>query len=124
MLSARPGAAGLSIASSLIVVPKVVSCILPDSISILAKAIHSLLGLAAFPAIQKETCLPIIVGPSHATGRRDPFLSMSCASIVGGASGLMIEAHLTGQRRWLIVNRWLPLMKLKRSPMATEELIN
>ena len=124
MLSAKPGAAGLSIASRLVVVLKVVSGILPDSISILAKAIHSLFGLAAFLAIQEEICLLITVDPSHAIGLRDPFFSMSCASIVGGASGLMIEAHLTGQRRWLMVNRWLPLMKLKRSPMATEESMN
>ncbi|MFH1775916.1 MAG: hypothetical protein ABH839_04615 [Chloroflexota bacterium] len=51
------------------------------------------LDLAAVPAIQKETYLPIIVDPSHATGRRDLILSMSCAAIAAGASGLMIETH-------------------------------
>lgn len=49
--------------------------------------------LAAIPAIQKETYLPIIGDPSHATGRRDLIFSMSCAAIAAGAHGLMIETH-------------------------------
>jgi 3-deoxy-7-phosphoheptulonate synthase len=51
------------------------------------------LDLASVPVIQKETYLPIIVDPSHATGRRDLIFSMSCAAIAAGASGLMIEVH-------------------------------
>jgi 3-deoxy-7-phosphoheptulonate synthase len=51
------------------------------------------LNLAAIPVIQNETYLPILVDPSHATGRRDLILSMSCAAIAAGASGLMIEVH-------------------------------
>jgi len=51
------------------------------------------LDLAAVPAIQKETYLPIIVDPSHATGRRDLIFNMSCAAIASGASGLVIETH-------------------------------
>jgi len=51
------------------------------------------LDLAAIPVIQKETYLPIIADPSHATGRRDLIYSMSCAAIAAGASGLMIEVH-------------------------------
>ena len=49
--------------------------------------------LAAIPAIQKETYLPVIADPSHATGRRDLIFNMSCAAIAAGASGLMIETH-------------------------------
>jgi 3-deoxy-7-phosphoheptulonate synthase len=51
------------------------------------------LDLAAVAAIQKETYLPIIVDPSHGTGRSDLIFSMSCAAIAAGASGLMIEVH-------------------------------
>ena len=51
------------------------------------------LDLAAVPTIQKETYLPVIVDPSHATGRRDLIFNMSCAAIAAGASGLMIEMH-------------------------------
>jgi len=51
------------------------------------------LDLAAIPAIQKETYLPVIADPSHATGRRDLIYNMSCAAIAAGANGLMIETH-------------------------------
>ena len=51
------------------------------------------LDLAAVPAIQKETYLPVIVDPSHATGRRDLIFNMSCAAVAAGASGVMIEVH-------------------------------
>ena len=52
-----------------------------------------ILDLAAVPAIQKETYLPILVDPSHSTGRRDLIFNMSCAATAAGASGLMIEVH-------------------------------
>ena len=52
-----------------------------------------MLDLAAVPVIHKETYLPVIVDPSHATGRRDLIFDMSCASIAAGADGLMIESH-------------------------------
>jgi 3-deoxy-7-phosphoheptulonate synthase len=51
------------------------------------------LDLAAVPVIQKETFLPILVDPSHGTGRRDLIFDMSCAAIACGAQGLMIECH-------------------------------
>ncbi len=51
------------------------------------------LDLAAVPAIKKETYLPIIVDPSHGSGRRDLIFNMSCAGIAAGASGLMVEVH-------------------------------
>ena len=49
--------------------------------------------MTAVPVIQKETYLPVIADPSHATGRRDLIFNMSCAAIAAGASGLMIETH-------------------------------
>jgi 3-deoxy-7-phosphoheptulonate synthase len=55
------------------------------------------LDLAAVPVIKKETYLPVIVDPSHATGRRDLIFSMSCAAVAAGADGLMIEAHYNPQ---------------------------
>ncbi len=51
------------------------------------------LDLAAVPVIHNETYLPVIVDPSHGTGRRDLIFDMSCAAIAAGADGLMIEAH-------------------------------
>ena len=49
--------------------------------------------LSAIPVIRKETYLPVIADPSHATGRRDLIFNMSCAAIASGAGGLMIETH-------------------------------
>ncbi|MEM2341324.1 MAG: 3-deoxy-7-phosphoheptulonate synthase [Candidatus Bathyarchaeia archaeon] len=51
------------------------------------------LDLSAIPVIKKETYLPVIVDPSHGTGRRDLIYSMSKAAIAAGAHGLMIEVH-------------------------------
>ena len=51
------------------------------------------IDLAAVPVIQKETFLPVLVDPSHGTGRRDLIFDMSCAAIACGAQGLMIEVH-------------------------------
>ena len=51
------------------------------------------LDLAAVPIIQKETGLPIVVDPSHATGVRYLVKPMSIASIAAGADGIMVEVH-------------------------------
>jgi 3-deoxy-7-phosphoheptulonate synthase len=37
--------------------------------------------------------LPVIVDPSHATGRSDIVQAMSLAAIAGGADGVMVEVH-------------------------------
>lgn len=51
------------------------------------------LDLAAVAALKTLTHLPIIVDPSHATGRRELVGVMARAGIVAGADGLMIEVH-------------------------------
>jgi 3-deoxy-7-phosphoheptulonate synthase len=51
------------------------------------------LDLAAVPVVHNETYLPVVVDPSHGTGRRDLIFSMSCAAVAAGADGLMIESH-------------------------------
>jgi len=52
------------------------------------------LDLAAVPIMKNETGLPIIVDPSHGTGRRELILPMAKAALACGADGLMIEAHI------------------------------
>lgn len=51
------------------------------------------LDIAAVPIIKKETNLPIIVDPSHATGVRYLVKPMSIASLAAGADGIMVEVH-------------------------------
>ncbi len=51
------------------------------------------LDLSAIPVIQKLSHLPIVVDPSHGTGRRDKVAPMARAAIAAGADGLLIEVH-------------------------------
>jgi 3-deoxy-7-phosphoheptulonate synthase len=45
------------------------------------------------PNVQGMSHLPIIVDPSHATGRPDLIPSMACAAVAAGADGVHIEVH-------------------------------
>jgi len=49
--------------------------------------------LSAVPVLNELTCLPVIVDPSHAAGRRSLVPSMSKAASAVGADGLLIEVH-------------------------------
>lgn len=51
------------------------------------------LDLSVIPAVQRQSHLPIIVDPSHGTGRREKVIPLSRAAIAVGADGLMIEVH-------------------------------
>jgi 3-deoxy-7-phosphoheptulonate synthase len=51
------------------------------------------LDLAAVAAFKLLTHLPVIVDPSHATGRRDLIAPMCRASVAAGADGLIVEVH-------------------------------
>ena len=51
------------------------------------------LDLSAITAIKQLSHLPIIIDPSHATGRWEMIEPMSKAAVAGGADGLMIEVH-------------------------------
>jgi len=51
------------------------------------------LDLAAIPIMKKETGLPVIVDPSHGTGRRELVCPMTKAAIASGADGAIIEVH-------------------------------
>jgi 3-deoxy-7-phosphoheptulonate synthase len=51
------------------------------------------LDLSIIPAIQRVSHLPILVDPSHGTGRRDSVLPMARAAVAAGADGVMVEVH-------------------------------
>ncbi len=51
------------------------------------------LDLAAVPVLKRETHLPVIVDPSHATGRRDMVIPLARAAVAAGADGVMVEVH-------------------------------
>ena len=51
------------------------------------------LDLSVVPAVKKESHLPVIVDPSHASGVRDQVIPLAHASAALGADGVMIEVH-------------------------------
>jgi 3-deoxy-7-phosphoheptulonate synthase len=51
------------------------------------------LDLAAVPALSELSHLPIVVDPSHGTGRRSLVAPMVRAAVAAGADGLMVEVH-------------------------------
>jgi 3-deoxy-7-phosphoheptulonate synthase len=51
------------------------------------------LDLTIVPAVKKRSHLPILVDPSHGTGKRHKVLPLSRAAAAVGADGLLIEVH-------------------------------
>jgi 3-deoxy-7-phosphoheptulonate synthase len=51
------------------------------------------LDLSIIPAIRRVSHLPILVDPSHGTGRRDSVLPMARAGVASGADGILVEVH-------------------------------
>src|ERR1700731_744546 len=51
------------------------------------------LHLSVVPAVQRRSHLPIVVDPSHGTGKRAKVLPLSRAAIAVGADGLLVEVH-------------------------------
>src|SRR6202167_5905532 len=51
------------------------------------------LDLSIVPALHHLSHLPILVDPSHGTGRRDSVLPMARAAVAAGADGLIVEVH-------------------------------
>jgi len=51
------------------------------------------LDLSIVPAVQRASHLPILVDPSHGTGKRDKVLPMARAAIAVGADGILVEVH-------------------------------
>lgn len=51
------------------------------------------LDISAIPIVKKLSHLPIVVDPSHGTGRRDKVAPMARAAVAAGADGLIIEVH-------------------------------
>ena len=51
------------------------------------------LDLSLVPAVQRLSHLPIVVDPSHGTGKRNKVLPLSRAAVAVGADGLIVEVH-------------------------------
>ncbi len=54
---------------------------------------RNMMDLSAVPNVKGQSHLPIIVDPSHATGRPDLIPAMSRAGLAAGADGVHVEVH-------------------------------
>ena len=56
-------------------------------------ATRNTVDISAIAVVKAKSHLPILVDPSHGTGRRDQVLPMARAAVAAGADGLLIEVH-------------------------------
>lgn len=77
---------------------KVILC--ERGIRTFSKSTRNTLDISAIPYIKKVSHLPVIVDPSHGTGKRDLVEPMTLAAIAAGADGVMIEVHNNPQCAW------------------------
>jgi 3-deoxy-7-phosphoheptulonate synthase len=78
---------------------------------------RNMLDLSAVPNVKGQSHLPIIVDPSHATGRPDLIPAMARAAVAAGADGVHIEVHscpekaLSDGPQALLPNQYAALMQ-------------
>ena len=58
------------------------------------------LDLSAVPVLKELTHLPVVVDPSHATGKANLVEPMMIAAVAAGADGLEVEVHYDPQHAW------------------------
>ncbi|PLY00797.1 MAG: 3-deoxy-7-phosphoheptulonate synthase [Desulfuromonas sp.] len=71
--------------------PNVILC--ERGIRTFERATRNTLDLSVVPLVHEMSHLPIIVDPSHATGKRSLVPVMAKAALVAGAEGIMVEVH-------------------------------
>ena len=71
--------------------PNVILC--ERGIRTFEKYTRNTLDLSAVPAIKELSHLPIVIDPTHSTGRTSLIGPMSMAAVAAGADGLLIEVH-------------------------------
>ncbi len=76
--------------------PRVILC--ERGIRTFETATRNTLDLNAIPVVRERSRLPVMVDPSHGTGRRAYVRAMSRAAVASGADGLMLEVHIEPDR--------------------------
>ena len=91
--------------------PNVILC--ERGIRTFETATRNTLDLSSIPYVKSVSHLPIIVDPSHATGKRELVEAMSLAAIAAGADGLMLEVHTTPSNAWSDQNQCVSVEEYK-----------
>ncbi len=84
---------------------------------------RNVLDIAAVPIIRKYSHLPIIVDPSHGTGKRYLIEPMGKAALVAGAHGLMFEVHHDPDNAMCDGAQSLNIEQFKETTKALNKLI-
>jgi 3-deoxy-7-phosphoheptulonate synthase len=71
--------------------PQVILC--ERGIRTFETATRNTLDLNAIPILKLMTHLPVMVDPSHGTGRREAVSAMARAAVAAGADGILVEVH-------------------------------
>jgi 3-deoxy-7-phosphoheptulonate synthase len=71
--------------------PNVILC--ERGIRTFERATRNTLDLSAIPVLKELSHLPVVVDPSHGTGKRSLVLPMALAAVAAGADGLLVEVH-------------------------------
>lgn len=72
------------------------------------------LDLNAVPYLKHETHLPVIVDPSHGTGRANLVRAMSRAAVAAGADGLLLEVHYDPRKSYSDADQAISIQELEK----------
>jgi len=80
------------------------------------------LDLSSIPSVKTMSSLPIIVDPSHSTGKREYVKSMSWAAVAAGANGIMIETHLNPDKSFCDAEQTISLNEMSEIITPIKEI--
>jgi 3-deoxy-7-phosphoheptulonate synthase len=83
-----------------------------------------LLDLSAIPLLKQKTGLPVIVDPSHGTGRADLVPAMMCAAAAAGADGFLVEVHNKPKHAWSDAEQALSIDTFKQTLPRLNEILS
>ncbi len=63
-------------------------------------ATRNTIDINAIPAVKMESHLPIVIDPSHGTGKRDFVAPIARAGVAAGCDGVMLEVHPNPEKAW------------------------
>lgn len=85
---------------------------------------RNVLDLSAVPVLKSLSHLPVIVDPSHGTGRRELIEPMAKAAVACGADGLMIEVHPTPDEALSDKDQTISLESFKKIMGDVQKLVH
>ena len=78
--------------------PKVILC--ERGIRTFETMTRNTLDISAVPLLNELSHLPVVVDPSHATGKRSLVAPMAKSAVAAGADGLIVEVHPNPEEAW------------------------